>query len=138
MSITHMKKIKVIIERAKDGTYSSYGETVDGIYGMGDTVQEAKESALKGLKLFVENNEPKNIPAALKGEYEIVFKYDTVSLLNYYKGKLTLVGLEHITGINRKQLQHYASGLKKPRPEQTKKIETALHALGSELMAVEL
>ncbi len=43
-----------------------------------------------------------------------------------------------MTGINQKQLQHYASGLKKPRPTQVKKIETAIHNLGKELISVEL
>jgi len=43
-----------------------------------------------------------------------------------------------MTGINQKQLHHYASGLKKPRQEQRKKIETALHKLGEELLAIEL
>jgi predicted RNase H-like HicB family nuclease len=133
-----MKKITVIIERASDGTYSAYGENIDGIWGMGDTPREAKESALEGLRLFVANNDVKNIPKALLGKYELVFKFDTVSLLNYYKKVFTNAALERLTGINQKQIQHYTSGLKKPRPAQMKKIEAAFHALGSELMAVEL
>ena len=71
-----MKQIKVIIERSKD-SYSAYGESVDGIWGMGDTVEEAKSSALKSLRLFLDNNEAKNIPKELKAEYELVFKLDT-------------------------------------------------------------
>lgn len=43
-----------------------------------------------------------------------------------------------MTGINQKQFQHYASGLKKPRLAQIKKIEGAMHSLGKELMSVEL
>jgi hypothetical protein len=35
---------------------------------------------------------------------------------NYYKRIFTNVALERITGINQKQLQHYATGLKKPGP----------------------
>ena len=35
--------------------------------------------------------------------------------------------LEKLTGINQKQLHHYATGLRKPREAQRKKIETALH-----------
>jgi hypothetical protein len=58
--------------------------------------------------------------------------------LDYYKGIFTNAALERITGINQKQIQHYASGLKKPRPAQVKKIESALHNLGAELMSVEL
>ena len=133
-----MKKITVIIERAKDGGYGVYGETTDGIWGMGDSVKEAKESAMESLRLFLENNEAKNIPPELKGDYELIYKYDTQSFLNYYKGIFTNAALERLTGINQKQLQHYASGLKKPRPLQTKKIQTALHKLGHELLEIEL
>ncbi len=132
-----MKTVKVIIEKSKDG-YSAYGETVDGIWGMGDTVQDTKNSALESLRLFIENNDTKNIPPVLRGEYVIAFKFDTQSLLCYYKGVFTNAALERITGINQKQFQHYATGLKKPRATQTKKIETALHKLGNELLSVEL
>ena len=74
----------------------------------------------------------------MKGKYKLVFRFDTESLLNYYKGVFSNSALERITGINQRQLQHYASGLKKPRTVQLKKIENALHKLGGELLAVEL
>jgi predicted RNase H-like HicB family nuclease len=133
-----MKSIKVIIERAKDGSFSAYGEKTDGIWGMGDTAQKAKESAIKCLKLFIAYNDPSILPKELKGEYKLVFKFDTQSLLNYYKKVFTNSALERMTGINQKQLQHYSTGLKKPRPAQVKKIETALHQLGNELLSVQL
>jgi len=34
-----------------------------------------------------------------------------------------------IVRFNQKQLQHYATGIRKPRPLQAKKIEAALHKL---------
>ena len=83
-------------------------------------------------------NKPENIPAILKGKYELVFRFDAVSFLKYYKKIFTNSALERMTGINQKQIQHYSTGLKKPRPAQTKKIESAFHKLGSELLAVEL
>lgn len=132
-----MKEVRVIIEKTSDG-YSAYGEKADGIWGMGDSVKEAKDSALKSLQLFIEHNDPKNIPHELKGVYHLVFKFDMQSFFNYYKGVFTNAGLERLTGINQKQIQHYASGLKKPRPAQKKKIETALHTLGEDLLAVKL
>ena len=130
------KKIRIIIERSND-SYSSYAENVPGIYGQGDTVEKAKQSALKGIDLLLKYNKTENIPALLKGEYEIVYKFDTESFLNFYKKIFTNAALERMTGINQKQLQHYASGLKKPRPAQVKKIEIAMHSLGKELMSVE-
>jgi predicted RNase H-like HicB family nuclease len=132
-----MTLIKVIIEKTKN-MYSSYAENVPGIYGGGDTVDEAKASILNAIRLLKEHNDKKHIPAVLKGKYTIIYKYDVESFLRHYKGIFTNSGLERITGINQKQFQHYASGLKKPRPTQAKKIESALHKLGSELLALEL
>ncbi|MDQ6763177.1 MAG: type II toxin-antitoxin system HicB family antitoxin [Bacteroidota bacterium] len=132
-----MKKIKIIIERSKDH-YNAYAENVKGVYGAGDTVAEAKQSILDSIKLLKKYNEDKNIPKILKGDYELVFKFDTESLLNYYNGIFSKAALERITGINQKQIQHYSTGLKRPRPTQVKRIETALHKLGAELLAVEL
>lgn len=131
------KKIRIIIERSDD-SYTSYAENVPGIYGHGDTVDEAKESSLNGIELLKKYNQDENIPAILKGDYEIVFKFDAESFLNFYKKTFTNSALERMTGINQKQFQHYASGLKKPRIAQVKKIETAMHNLGRELMSVEL
>lgn len=109
-----MKQIKIIIEKGKD-QYGAYAENVEGIYGAGDTVDEAKQSIIKAIDLYKEFNIEENILRILKGEYELIWKFDTVGLLNYYKGIFTNSALERITGINQKQLQHYASGLKKLR-----------------------
>ena len=61
---------------------------------------------------------------------------DVKSLLNLYRKIFTKAGLERLTGINQKQLWHYAHGTSVPRTAQVRKIEDALHRLGSELLAV--
>lgn len=132
-----MNQIKIVIEKTDD-LYSAYAENVEGVYGGGETVAEAKQSIVEAIQLLKEFNQEENVPAALKGEYELVYKFDAQSLLSYFKGILGQTALAHLTGINARLLQHYASGLKKPRQPQAKKIEAALHKLGSELMAVEL
>lgn len=126
-----MRIVKIIIERSKDA-YWAYAENFEGVNGVGETVSEAKKSAMEGLEL---QKELGNIP---NKNYTLIFKFDTESLLSYYKGIFTKAALERITGISQAQMSHYATGLKKPRPAQAKKIESALHKLGSELMAVEL
>ena len=126
-----MKTVKIVIEKSKDA-YWAYAENIEGVTGAGGTVLEAKKSALEGLEM---QKELGNIPDK---NYNIAFRFDTESLLNYYKGIFTNAALERITGINQLQISHYATGLKKPRPAQAKKIENALHSLGRELMAVEL
>ncbi len=118
--------------------YSAYAENVEGIYGGGETTAEARDSILEAIKITKEYNDDKDIPAILKGEYSLVYRFDVRSLLEYYKGIFTNSALERITGINQKQLQHYASGLKKPRTEQKKKIEEGLHRIAAELQTVSL
>lgn len=75
-------------------------------------------------------------PAILDGTYEIIYKFDVRALLEYYRGIFSFAALEHITGINQKQLAHYASGRSKPRPQQAEKISSGLHHLANELMTV--
>jgi len=132
-----MNTIKIIIEKSSDH-YSAYADNCDGIYGAGNTVEEAKENVLEGLRLLIESRPANQLPEMLKGEYEIVYGFDVQSFLKYYEGIFSKPALQKITGINQKQLHHYASGLKKPRQAQREKIGRALHSLGRELMAVEL
>ena len=132
-----MKKIIISVGASSDH-FGAYAENCNGIYGAGDTPEEAKNNALEGLKLLIKYNKPEDLPDILRGEYTIVYKYDTQSFLKHYNSIFSNVALERLTGINQKLLHHYSSGLKKPRLAQRKRIETALHRLGEELMAVEL
>jgi predicted RNase H-like HicB family nuclease len=132
-----MATIKIIIEKSSD-YYNAYVENCDGVYGAGDTVEEAKTNAFKGLELLKETRPENEWPEKLKGDYDIEYEFDAQSFLTYYAGVFSKPALEKLTGINQKQLHHYATGLRKPREAQRKKIETALHKLGSELMAVRL
>ena len=132
-----METITIIIEKTTD-YYDAYAENCEGVYGAGETVEAAKNDVLKGLELLIESREKKELPKILQDKYNIVFKYDTQSFLNYYNKIFTNVALERLTGINQKLLHHYSSGLKKPREIQREKIEKALHNLGNELLAVRL
>jgi hypothetical protein len=126
-----VKTIKVIIERSKDAFWG-YSEN-EAVNGVGDTVEEVKKSVLECIEI---QKELGNLQT--DEEYNIVYKFDTESLLKHYKGIFTNAAFERITGINQLQISHYATGLKKPRPAQVKKIESALHKLGSELSSIEL
>ena len=142
-----MKTLKIIIERSDD-MFSAYAENAEGIYGGGiygggiygggDTVEEAKQSILDAICIIKAEFTQENIPTILKGDYEIIYNFDVESLLNYYKGIFTNSALEKITGINQRQIQHYSSGLKRPRQPQLKKIEEGFHRLAAELQALKL
>lgn len=130
-----MEKLKVQIGASSDH-FGAFALNCDGIYGAGNTIEECKQNLLEGLFLFISS--AKDLPEILKGEYEIEYRLDVQSILRYYADVFTKPALERLTGINQKQLHHYATGLKKPRPEQRKKIEIALHKLGTELLTIQL
>lgn len=127
-----MEKIRVKITRGKD--LLSAISDMPYIYGEGANVGETKASFLESIRLFKEYNPADAWPDAVKGEYEIIWEYDIATLLEAYKGIITPPAIGKLTGINAKIIHHYAMGLKHPRPERRKKIEAALHKLGSELL----
>ncbi len=134
-----MKRLKVIIERAKDGTYSAYCEK-EPFSGMGDTADNAKDDLLQQIEIYKNycKEENREYPAYLDDDFELSIKFDTESLLQYYAGIITPTALERLTGIHRKQIWSYMHGKSKPRKPQIEKISAALHKLGQELVRVEL
>lgn len=132
-----MFTINVTIEKGAD-LFSAWAENIPGIYGEGESVKEVKEDILKAIALFKEQNDEKNIPEGLKGDYNIEWHFDVQSFLQYYSGIFTKAALERITGINQKQLGHYASGLKKPRKAQVEKIENALQRFFDDMRMIHL
>lgn len=96
--------------------------------------KEVQESVDFWLLSCREDGEP--YPKVFDGEYHIMYKFDVASLLSLYRGVFTFRGLQNITGINQKQLCHYAAGISKPRTKQAVKIVDGLHRLADELKTV--
>lgn len=115
-----MKTLKIIVSGGKDH-YGAWAEDVKGIYGVGSTIEEVKENIKEAIELFIECNE--DIPKILEEDYILEFVFDASGLIKYYSQYLTLPAMEKITGINQKQLWHYANGYKKPRIDTSEKIE---------------
>lgn len=133
------KTLIIIVEKA-DNNYSAFIPDVDGITATGTTFEEIKQNMANAITATIEECQESGyqLPEELSGEYSLAFKMDIKSLLDFYNGIFTKSGLERITGINQKQLWHYASGMRNPRPEQVLKLETALHKLGEELLSIQL
>ena len=116
-----MEKIIIVVEKSKD-YYDAYSENCDGIYAAGGSIEDVKkdvESAIAAIK----NNLPREQwPDQIKSDYEIEYKLDVQSFLEYYKGYMSLSGLEKITGINQKQLSNYLNNRSKPRRKKVEKI----------------
>ena len=134
-----MRKITVVIERAENN-FSAYFREVDGLSATGQSMDEIKTSVIEAIDEYITacNELGLEVPQELQDEYEITFDLDIQSLLMIYEGIFTKSGLEKLTGINQKQLWHYANGISKPRQAQRQKIESALHRLGSELISLSL
>ncbi len=137
--MSKIKTLTVIVEQSENN-YSAYIDGIDGIVASGETVSEIKEGMYAAIEALREDcvEFGGEFPEELEGDFTLVFKMDVKSVLDFYSNIFTKSGLERITGINQKQLWHYASGNRKPRPEQAIKLERALHKLGAELMCVSL
>ena len=70
--------------------------------GMGDTPELAKQNMIEQIKFFKETSIEDNYkyPTFLDVEYEIIYKFNTQSILEYYSGVITPAALERLTGIN--------------------------------------
>ena len=134
-----MKRVNAIIEHAGNN-FSGYIQQIDGITATGKTIDEIKTSLIEAIDEYKDACKELGleVPVELKGEYELNFELDIQSFLSIYEGIFTKSGLEKLTGINQKQLWHYAQGISKPRLAQRQKIENALHRLGSELISIYL
>lgn len=134
-----MQLLKATIE-SLNNNYSAYIDNLDGVVATGSTIEEIKKNLLNAVDDYVVtcNELGCKLPEVLTEDYRIEFTMDVKSLLSFYKGIFTKAGLEKLTGINQKQLWHYANGSSIPRRAQVLKIENALHRLGNELLSVRL
>lgn len=69
-------------------------------------------------------------------DLSFTYKFDVQSLLTHYQNIFSFSALQYITGVNQRQLWHYAAGRSTPRPKQAEKIVAALNRLGKELVSL--
>ena len=132
---------KVIVDIYYTGNnYCAHAPILLGCVSMASTLSEMKKNIKEAIEFHVEISlkDGDTIPEVFKGDYELEFKLTTEALLNAYSDIFTKAALSRITGINQRQLWHYASGMRKPRPAQCKRIEDGLHRLGTELLNIEV
>lgn len=133
-----MKTVRVFIERCSDGDYSAYMPDDDnlsyGITGTGHTIEETVrdfKDAYEGMKeYYAQEGKPFE-------EVTFDFSYDIPSFLAYYSDRLSLAGLERITGVAQGQLSHYVNGHRNPSKKTAEKIQAALQQFGKELSNVQ-
>lgn len=132
---------KVIVDVYFSGNnYCAHAPILLGCVSTAATLAEMKKNIKDAIEFHVETSIETNnpIPEVFKGAYQLEFKLSIEALLNAYSDIFTKAALSRITGINERQLWHYASGMRKPRPAQRKRIEDGLHRLGAELLTIEV
>lgn len=129
-----MKTVEVIVEHAGKNL-SAYIEGAP-IITVGNSMAEIESNMREAIDLYLEDNP--NPVDILTGEFELSFKIDAATFINYYSNIFTKAALSRITGINERQLWHYAAGVHKPRKQQLEKIQQEIRALTKELSSISL
>ncbi len=120
----------------------SYGCCCDLLPGwtvtFGNDFGKFKEYVQESIDFYLDcaRKDGDEYPSIFDGEYEVVYDFDTCALLNFLQGTITFAGLQHITGINQKQLAHYAAGRSIPRKQQAEKIKKGLCSYADTLRTV--
>ena len=134
-----MKKVRVFIERGKDGSYGAYMPDDDkltySVSGDGATAGEAVEDFYKTYEAMKDGAREEGWKFE---EVEFEFSYDLPSFLTYYANLISYKGLSSLTGVSVAQLSQYVSGYRHPSPKTTEKIQKALNSFGDELSHLQL
>jgi len=125
---------KIIVDISWQDNYGASSEAIVGCVATHKSLEGIKKAYKSALEFHLEGLE--EIPNGLKNGYTLEFKLDVHALLNHYKGIISFSSLAKVTGINEKQLGHYAQAHRKPRPKQREKIVEGFHKIGKEFISV--
>lgn len=132
-----MEKLIIVIERSSDH-FGAYSENCEGIYAAGNSLDAVKTDTFEAIRILKENLPETQWPVILKGDFEVEWKIDVPSFLEYYSKYMSLAGMEKMTGVNQKQLSNYMNHRSVPRPRQTKRIRDGIHRFAEELLSITL
>ena len=132
-----MEKIIMNISASAD-MFGAYSENCDGIYASGESIEATQADTYEAIRLIKENLPEERWPEQIKGDFEIEWKFDVPSFLEYYSSFMSLAGMEKLTGINQKQLSNYLNRRAVPRRKQADRIVMGIHKFARELLSITL
>lgn len=128
-------KILAIIEKGKDGLYSSYSEAHIGnsyFGGFGDSVTEVKEDFVASVKEAIAEQVAEGKDAPAFEDIEIEYKYDIPSFFNFFD-YINMSKFAEYAGINESKMRAYKSGSAYPGEKTLARIVVAVKSIGAEL-----
>ncbi|MHA2032665.1 MAG: helix-turn-helix domain-containing protein [Candidatus Kariarchaeaceae archaeon] len=128
-----MKKqsVKIVVMKEENGYSATTRVDNNFIATESESFDELKTMILEALNLASENH---------GRTYEIndlSFEYDLESFFDFYK-VINAKALSKRIGMNQSLLAQYIKGIKKPSPDQTKRILEGVHQIGRELTEVRI
>lgn len=115
---------KVIVNVDWEDNYGAWIDSLPGCVAVAHTYDALKKEITKSVEMHLAEmkKDGDEIPLEFQDGYSLVFKMNARALLHHYDGLFTQAGLSRITGINQRQIGHYATGRSIPRETQRKKI----------------
>ena len=102
------------------------------------TLERVKAEFKEALELHIEGliEDGDVLPEVLQDDYKLEFRLSTRARLKHIETIINRKALARVTGINVKQLGHYATGYKIPREETRQKITRGIKKLRDEFDSV--
>lgn len=135
-----MEKIRVEISWCENNYGATFSDNVPGAVVLtAKTYDELMKEIPETLKFHIEGMvaDGDAVPEWLRnGDYEFEYHLDTAALIRSCERYASLAAISRASGVNERQLSHYANGLKKPREKQRERIISGLHKIGRALLDV--
>ena len=134
------KKLNIQVSWAENNFSAGFtDEQIGTVLVTAKTFEKLKNDFEESFKWHIEGcmEDGDELPEfIINGQYEIVFDLDVCALLRYAENYTSMIAISRASGINPKQLSHYANGVKKPRPQQVQKIKDGILFISAQLKAI--
>lgn len=134
-----MKKIDVQISWSNKN-YSAMARVDDGLVLVTHkTLEGVKSDFQEALSFHIEGMQQDNDIVSdylISNDFELNFTLDTSALLRSVEKFTSIAAISRATGINERQLSHYANSRCTPRPAQRQKIIDGLHEIGRKFLEI--
>ena len=135
-----MEKLTIKVEWFGKNYSGSYaGDNVFGVVAAtGSTLDEFKDDFAEAMDFHINGllDDGDDIPYwATTKQYELEFELQPSAMLRQVSQFVSMAALSRVSGINQKQLEHYAASRKRPRQPQLEKIKNALRIIGEEILS---